>query len=329
MGERSGYAFVGVAAGGLLVDLRSGVVFELNETAAFIWRLWLSGSSTEAVAQTMTVHYGVSSEIASADIERTLGVSMSASRARRPGDFHYERSARGYLHSFRGRPVLEVDARGERLWTVDRLPESQISPESLLHAIAPKLLALRGQVVLHASAVAIGERVLAFAGPSGAGKTTTARAAVHAGATAVSEDLLVVRVGAGTAHALMAAERGIDAWIRWAAPSVAAGKEVSCADLDSTSGGASVPLAEVAFLDAARRAPGGISARSMSSVSAASECFHNTFHGADTPSHWSRQLAASAAIAGHAAAFELTMPSDLSGLEAATGALVRRASVRS
>ena len=61
-----------------------------------------------------------------------------------------------------------------------------------LRSVVPKLLALRGIRVLHASAVEIDGSLLVFSGQSGAGKTTSAKAFAQAGARLVSEDLLVL-----------------------------------------------------------------------------------------------------------------------------------------
>jgi hypothetical protein len=52
------------------------------------------------------------------------------------------------------------------------------------------LLVLRGQAVLHASAVAYANNVIAFAGPSGVGKSTLAALCCAAGARLVADDVL-------------------------------------------------------------------------------------------------------------------------------------------
>ncbi len=57
------------------------------------------------------------------------------------------------------------------------------------------LLHQRGYSVLHASAVSIGGSVVAFVGPKGAGKSTTAAALHSRGHRLVTDDLLAVRAG--------------------------------------------------------------------------------------------------------------------------------------
>jgi hypothetical protein len=55
------------------------------------------------------------------------------------------------------------------------------------------VLRLRGVTCLHASAVAIGDRAIAFAGPERSGKSTIAAALAAAGCAAISDDLVPLR----------------------------------------------------------------------------------------------------------------------------------------
>lgn len=65
---------------------------------------------------------------------------------------------------------------------------------TLLHMILPQVLALRGEVMLHAACVVIDGRAHLFAGPSGIGKSTLAAGFARAGCRVLAED--VVRVAA-------------------------------------------------------------------------------------------------------------------------------------
>lgn len=58
-----------------------------------------------------------------------------------------------------------------------------------------------GHLALHASAVSIGGRAVAFLGPKHAGKSTLALALVRLGARLLTDDSLIVRLDAGTAWA--------------------------------------------------------------------------------------------------------------------------------
>lgn len=58
------------------------------------------------------------------------------------------------------------------------------------------LLAIRGEAVLHASAVQVGENALAFVGSSGMGKSTMATLVCAAGAQLITDDVLRLDLGA-------------------------------------------------------------------------------------------------------------------------------------
>lgn len=64
------------------------------------------------------------------------------------------------------------------------------------------LLTLRGDPLLHASAVAIGGRTVAFTGQSGRGKSTVAALCAAAGAAVVTDDLLRIRMGSDGLEAI-------------------------------------------------------------------------------------------------------------------------------
>ncbi|HEV2489391.1 MAG TPA: hypothetical protein VGT03_06265 [Candidatus Acidoferrales bacterium] len=64
--------------------------------------------------------------------------------------------------------------------------------EFLLGPVLGILLRLRGVTCLHASAVAVGDKAIAFAGPEGAGKSTTAGLFVQEGHAALSDDVVTL-----------------------------------------------------------------------------------------------------------------------------------------
>ena len=68
---------------------------------------------------------------------------------------------------------------------------------SVLHGFVPQLLALRGEVVLHATCVLIDGRAFLFAGASGMGKSTLAAGFASLGLTVFSEDVVRVQVEEG------------------------------------------------------------------------------------------------------------------------------------
>lgn len=74
--------------------------------------------------------------------------------------------------------------------------ETLLKP-SILGTAMSVLLQQRGFLVLHASAVVIAGKAVAFMGYSGAGKSTTASALVNQGYALVTDDVLAVRLNQG------------------------------------------------------------------------------------------------------------------------------------
>jgi hypothetical protein len=62
----------------------------------------------------------------------------------------------------------------------------------LLGPVFGLLLRLRGIVCLHASAVVLGDKAVAFVGPAGAGKSTTAAAFARTGCPVLSDDIVAI-----------------------------------------------------------------------------------------------------------------------------------------
>jgi hypothetical protein len=72
---------------------------------------------------------------------------------------------------------------------------------ALFRGVIPRLLHLRGVTCLHASAVTIGGRAVAFCGPSGSGKSTVAAAMVLRGHALITDDVLPLRTSGNSAAA--------------------------------------------------------------------------------------------------------------------------------
>jgi hypothetical protein len=87
-----------------------------------------------------------------------------------------------------------LERRGIGLWAI--WPETMPLEDVALYLLGPVLgivLYLRGALCLHASAVAMGGRAVAFVGDSGAGKSTTAAAFARLGYPVLAEDVVVLR----------------------------------------------------------------------------------------------------------------------------------------
>lgn len=94
-----------------------------------------------------------------------------------------------------------VDRRGCNVWA--RWPESSTLEDTATYLLGPILgfvLRLRGVTCLHASAVAVGGRAVAFVGPAYAGKSTMAAAFARLGHPVLADDLVALTDQRGSPH---------------------------------------------------------------------------------------------------------------------------------
>lgn len=83
-----------------------------------------------------------------------------------------------------------IDRSGSEVWAT--WPDTLTLEDTATYLLGPVfgfLLRLRGVTCLHASAIAIDEKVLVLLGPAGAGKSTTAAALARLGCPVLSEDV--------------------------------------------------------------------------------------------------------------------------------------------
>jgi Coenzyme PQQ synthesis protein D (PqqD) len=319
------FALVETGQGGILLNVITGGVFALNESAFLIWQASLDGQAAEVIAASVAVRYRISPDVALRDVKSALSPPGELGRDRAPSDFRYERGPSGYLLSFRGSPAFQIEPSGAKLVAADFTRAHPDLARQLLEAAVPKLLSLRGYLVIHASAVEVEGKILAFSGASGAGKTTTASSLVEAGAQLICEDKLFISPDSeGEVRALVDGERGLQYWIDEVSDDLVAGHAISSAGLDALFEGGSKPLVQLGLLHAAHRRSGNIVARRPSPPNAANGVFQNSFLGSDDPYSWIEQLELSASIAGRIDVFDLEMPQGLPSLRTASIPVVRR-----
>jgi hypothetical protein len=95
-----------------------------------------------------------------------------------------------------------VDRAGEQVWM--SWPEQLSLTDALPYLRGPifgGILRLRQVVALHASAVSVGGHAIAFMGPPGSGKSTTAAALARNGCPVLSDDVLALNEQAGAVYA--------------------------------------------------------------------------------------------------------------------------------
>jgi hypothetical protein len=320
------HALVKFDAGSLLLDLRSGGLFQLNESATFVWERWLAEMTLPEIASALAETYSITPEMAEEHVAAALGSKTIGPPP--PTEFVYERSSNRYIFSRGDESILAIDERDGSVALASRSAIEKNDLRNVLLAISPKLLALRGHYVLHASAVILDGEVSAFCGESGAGKTTTARALVHAGAPFVCEDKLVVRTRGERVEAVTGIETDLLRWSQAAADSLASGTGAFCPDLDRVNSERPLVVREIGFIDASRRADERIVAVPLTPLAGAGGIFRNAFYGSDVSHDWERQLQRAGEIAHCVAIYNLTMPAGTAALASAATELVRRGSLR-
>lgn len=324
MRELSTYSFVETKPGGFLLDTTTGTIFSLNDSAAQIWRSRLHGNEPTVIARQVARRYGVAPDVAARDVESALRVPTTGTPPRPPSDFLYERrDDHNYVFSFQGISVFEVDDRGTHVRLACRDMPRPLP--YLLQAVIPKILSLRGHLVIHASAVELGDSAVAFTGLSGAGKTTTARSLARHGGRILCEDKLFLRVSpTGNVDTPIEAEAVMKAWIADKAPALARHSDASCAPLDEAARGPSLPLRELGALDVSRRRGTQVAASKLARQDAATTVFRQMFWGSDAITDWRRLLGESVALASRISVYELELPNGLHELDRALSEVVAR-----
>jgi hypothetical protein len=98
-----------------------------------------------------------------------------------------------------------LDRGGTRIWA--QWPETSSLEDAATYLLGPvlgALLRIRGVICLHASAVAFEDQAVAFVGPPGAGKSTTAAILARRGCAVLSDDIVALAEGAGVYRVLPA-----------------------------------------------------------------------------------------------------------------------------
>src|SRR5690606_4979957 len=138
--------------GAVLLHLGSGACFRLNATAADICQKLGEGRPVEAIASDLALRFGIDFDRARADVEATLAAHEGA-RPRKPIEepVRYEVADEAHFVLVREKPVLRVEPAPALV----RLASEGVTQAEIADAVdgvTPKLLALRGMLVLHASA---------------------------------------------------------------------------------------------------------------------------------------------------------------------------------
>ena len=263
--------------GAVLLDAATGAILFLNKTATTIWEQFLAGTGYPRLVEGWSNQFGIAMEVARADVASALTLPEPES-PRPDAHFRFEIAPGGRCLALAGDiPVLELGPAGDSVTILEALSADVLA--SYLSGIVPKLLALGGELVLHASAVHRGGQAVAFLGKSGAGKTTTAHAFEGNGATVFSEDMLLVRMNSEGALAVTDAEA---MGKRWASQMAAqhAGRKDQLAGFSLWPAGATNPasrLSSIYFLHPQGRRGSEINRNPLVAAETATRLYANSF----------------------------------------------------
>ena len=125
---------------------------------------------------------------------REYYVSPDLEEDGQPGVRVWRLSGGGYFRiEYNDGTIIVVNAQGSRVWA--SWPDGATVEDTATYLLGPTLgfvLRLRGITCLHASAVVVGERAIALAGPAGSGKSTTAAAFARLGHPVLTDDVLAL-----------------------------------------------------------------------------------------------------------------------------------------
>jgi hypothetical protein len=225
---------------------------------------------------------------------------------------------RGEVHFLedQGQRVLEIDLRARTVAGCPKTTGLRFDLLEYVRAVTPKLLRAQGVMVLHASACRWADRVIAFSGPSGAGKTTTMRAFAAAGAAAICEDLVVLAAEQTPPSLYEAGEANAHAWAADTADRLRGDfrRSVSFTPLLEAARGATLPLGEIWLVDSSRRRGRSIALNRLGKTASLIALLRNTFLGTDDVEVWRNHLRELHTLAELIPISETSLPQGLSSL---------------
>jgi len=175
----------------------TGTVLALNRAGTIIYRGLLGGQPAQTIAEALASRFGISDQRALADVETFMASppaqssSSAADAATDDKSFQFAAHGDGFVVFAGDRQFLEIGPEGETLTIGEGL--SAPDARSAVRWVTAKLAALHGTPAFHASAVRLGDgAAIAFAGRSGAGKTTLARSLAAHGARLICEDSCIL-----------------------------------------------------------------------------------------------------------------------------------------
>ncbi|HVZ73761.1 MAG TPA: PqqD family protein [Polyangia bacterium] len=327
---RARFALERLEEGALLVDLEGGGYFRLNETAAIICTALSDAKDTPSAIALLSHQFNELPESTTTLVKTFLqDLSQSERRERPTGPFRYSLHGTRYCLEEDGSPRVFVDPTAKTLSLAVRVADLKYPVLDYVRAVTPKLLGFLGIRVLHAASCTVAGESIAFAGRSGAGKTTTAKALAAAGARLSSEDLLLLSDGEtlGTSFFTFG-ERLAHTWADLAAAQISSGRDVPFGDLAAAATGPQERLHAIWFLDVTRRRGNHLQQYELDRVSGLGELLRHLFLARAGASNWRSQVQAARRLAANLQLSEAVVPDGIALLTQAAAdyvTLVREA----
>jgi hypothetical protein len=320
--------FVDFPEGAVVMNLVNGAYFRLNSSAREICRQLQAGATPPEVARQLASRFAVPVEQAEADVAALLRQLRTVSSATGGNPLAFVPDGDRLLLCWEQRPVLALLEDGKQISAqpASGVPASVKEIAGHLLWAVPHLLALQGQLVLHASAVQLAAGVAAFCGPSGIGKTTLAARFTAAGAAALAEDLLAICFREGRPQVLVGAEAWLRAWVRRQAPELAAGRTIDGSGLAIQLPAVLTPLAEVWFVHRRELAQPVIEKFRLPAPDGLACLLHNSFAELQLPTVWEWLFINLGELAGSVSLFQAALPNGLDALDQAVAAYTRMVS---
>lgn len=305
--------------GGVVIDVQSGNYFRVNRTAALVCDALAREPSEPAAAHRVARELQIDASEGTKLVDEVLsGLNAPVFHGEPQGSYHFFPSDSGYELRHGQHRVLEISSDGSQVRIAPgapTVPEAQL--ELYVRALAPKLLFQRSVRVFHASSCVVGGALIAFAGVSRAGKTTTARAFNSAGAELVSEDLLVLAPDRDAATVLAEGEPRVHEWARKMTVQLLLHPDepVSAETLaPMVVQGPTRALRSILFVDSQRRAGSDFRTAPLGEADALAELLRHDFLGASEADAWLRFFQHAVALLAQVSVRAMWAPDGVDGL---------------
>ena len=291
---------------GVLLDLLTGEFYRVDCAGVVACVALAEGAGVSGAAAAIVRKFAVTHAQAESDVRALLSSLARPARRRRPKQPVIFRAAENGFAMFVGRRhALDVERATGRV-------ETRRSDPARLRLVAPHVLALQGHAVLHASAALLGRKIVAFMGPSGAGKTTIANMLRSLGAPRVSRDLVVL---ADTQRAFRYGEASIATWSRRSA------RVIHASPLEAALRGPAVTVGAILIVERSS-AQSALRIDELGGAAAIAALLENAFVELPDPRVWRAALITCGALAARGLVRRAQVPEGRAALRRALSAWV-------